>query len=242
VNSVTRLLVGVLLGAVLVGAVWFGGWVEPPEALARSVAAWSAVYPGPVGEAEVTRIECPPLERVRLYLVCTNGCQDVWRIVLVKGLQPTLLANLGRLPSEDVATSRRRINAAVGREALRLDAGGARAMIVCYMRLEGLTPGLVLPDGGLEAVEAARAEGEEAMRTYALGLADPEAAARIPVTPTAEGFESRLLYWDTFREGHPVFRLSFKLARDGQVRAMVAEPLARSPAPTPPAPSSPAPP
>jgi hypothetical protein len=225
VKAAVRILSGVLLGAVLVGAVWFGGWVEPPEALSRSVAAWAAVYPGPVGEAEVTRIDCPPLERVRLYLVCTGGCQDVWRIVLVKGLQPTLLANLGRIPSEDLATTRRRINAAVGREALRLDAGGAREMIACYLRIEGFTPGLVLPEGGLEAVEAARAQGEEAMRSYALGLADPEAAARIPITPTAEGFESKLLYWDTFREGHPVLQITLRLARDGQVRAMMAEPV-----------------
>lgn len=225
-KTANRILLGVLLGAVLVFAAWFGGWVEPPETLARRVAAWSAVYSGPVGEAEVEAIDCPPLARVRLYLVCTLGCQGVWRIVLVKGLRPTLLANLGRIPAEDAAATRRRINAAVGREALRLDADGAREMVACYLRLEGLTPGLVLPEGGLEAVEAARADGEEAMRSYALGLADERAAARIPIQPTAEGFESTLLYWDTFREGHPVVRLRFRLARDGQVRAMIAEPLA----------------
>jgi hypothetical protein len=218
-------MIGVLLGAVLVGSAWFGGWVEPPEALARRVAAWAGVYPGPVGEAEVERIDCPPLERVRLYVVCTRGCEDVWRIILVKGLQATLLANLGRIPAEDLATTRRRINAAVGREALRLDPEGARAMVGCYLRLEGLEPGLVLPEGGLEAVEAARAEGEEAMRAYAISLADEGAVARIPIASTAEGFESAMLYWDTFREGHPVLRLRVRLARDGQVREMSAEPL-----------------
>ena len=68
--------------------------------------------------------------------------------------------------------------------------------------------------------------GVDSMRAYALGLADPEAAARIPVTPTAEGFESKFLYWDTFREGHPVFRITFRLARDGQVRAMIPQAVA----------------
>jgi len=225
VKAAARLLLGVLLGAVLVGSVWFGGWVEPPEPLARRVAAWAAVYPGPVGEAEVEPIPCPPLERVRLYVVCTGGCEKVWRIVLVKGLQATLLANLGRIPAEDLATTRKRINAAVGREALRLDPEGARAMVGCYLRLEGFEPGLVLPEGGLAAVEAARASGEEAMRAYAVGLEDEGAVARIPVEQTAEGFESAMLYWDTFREGRPVLRLTVRLARDGQVRAMTAEPL-----------------
>jgi len=225
VKVVTRLLAGVLLGAVLVGSAWFGGWIEPPEPLARRVAAWAGVYPGPVGEAEVEPIPCSPLERVRLYVVCTRGCEDVWRVILVKGLQATLLANLGRIPAEDLATTRRRINAAVGREALRLDLEGARAMVGCYLRLDGLEPGLVLPEGGLAAVEAARAEGEEAMRAYAIGLADDGAVARIPIEATPEGFESVLLYWDTFRDGHPVLRIRMRLARDGQVREMRAEPL-----------------
>lgn len=222
---VARLLVGVLLGAVLVGSVWFGGLIEPPEPLARTVAAWAAIYPGPVGEAEIEPIPCPPLARVRLYVVCTHGCEEVWRLILVKGLQATMLANLGRIPAEDLATTRHRINAAVGREALRLDLEGAREMVGCYLRLDGLEPGLVLPDGGFEAVEAARAEGEEAMRAYAIGLADAGAVARIPIEATTEGFESVMLYWDTVRDGHPVLRLRMRLARDGQVRLMKAEPM-----------------
>jgi len=225
VKAVARLLLGVMLGAVLVGSAWFGGWIEPPEPLARRVAVWAAIYPGPVGEAEVEPIPCPPLERVRLYVVCTKGCEDVWRLILVKGLQATMLANLGRIPAEDLATTRRRMNAAVGREALRLDPEGARAMVGCYLRLEGLEPGLVLPEGGFEAVQAARAEGEEAMRAYAIGLADAGAVARIPIEPTAAGFESVMLYWDTFRDGHPVLRITMRLARDGQMREMSAEPL-----------------
>jgi hypothetical protein len=219
-KSVARLFLGLVLGAVLVFSAWFGGWVEPPEPLARRLAILAAVYPGSSAGAEAQRIDCAPLARLRLYVVCTGGCDDVWRIVLVKGLQTTVLANPGRVPPEDPGTRRRRINEAIAREALLFDGDGARAMAVCHMRLEGLEPKLVLPPGGIERVEAERAGGEEALRTYAWSLDEPNFERRIPIEATADGFEATMPYWDTFQPGHPVLFLRMRLAPDGRIRSL----------------------
>jgi hypothetical protein len=217
-----RLLAGMGFGFILVCAAWFGGWVLPPEGLSRWVAAFVSVYPGPSREAQVAPIECLPLKRLRLYTVCTRDCQEVWRVVMVKGLQVTTLANLGRIPPESVAVTRRRINAAVGREALRLDEEGAREMIACYLRLDGLPPELVLPEEGLREVVEARAAGEEAMRALAERLDDGHSSERIPIERTPEGFESEMTYWNTQRTGQPVLRIAVAIARDGQIRGVRA--------------------
>jgi hypothetical protein len=216
---------GVLLGAVLVGAAWFAGWMEPPEGLARTAAAWAAVYPGDIGGAEVERIPCPPLDgRVRLYVVCTRDCEEVWQVVLVKGLQTSRISNPGRLPAEEPGTGRRRMNAALAQEGLSLDAAGAREMAACHMRLEGMQPALVLPVGGFERVAQAREQGEEWMRDYALALDDPSAVDRIPIEETGGGFAASLLYWDTYAAGRPVLRLTMRLLRDGRLEEMIVEP------------------
>jgi len=94
-----RLAAGILLGAMLVGCFWFAGWLAPPEALQRWAAAWTTLYPLPTGGAQVDLIPCEPLRRVRFYVICTEGCDGVWRIVAVKGLQTTQLANLARMLS-----------------------------------------------------------------------------------------------------------------------------------------------
>lgn len=209
-------------GFILVGAAWFGGWVLPPEGLSRWVAKFVSVYPRSSREAQVAPIECLPLKRLRLYTVCTRDCQEVWRVVLVKGLQVTTLANLGRIPPETVAVTRRRINMAVGREALHLDEEGAREMIACYLRLDGLPPELVLSDGGERQVAEARATGEEAMRALAERLDDGHSSERIPIERTPQGFESEMTYWDIHRAGQPVLKIAVAIARDGQIRGVRA--------------------
>ena len=234
----TRLLQGMGLGLLLLGGLWYGGWVQPPEGLSRRMALFHAAFPGALGEAEVSRIDCPPLRRLRLYVVCTRDCEGIWRVVLVKGLRATTIANLGRMPPDPLSITRQRMNAAVGREAMRLDAGGAREMAACYLRLDGMRPELVLPEGRLEAVDEARREGEDAMRRLAESLDESGAASRIQIEPGALGFEADMLYWDTWHEGQPVLRIRMALARDGQLRGLRAWRLAaaRPPPPTGPAP------
>jgi hypothetical protein len=216
--KISRLLSGVVLGLALMGGVWYGGWVPPPEGLSRRMAVFHATFPGALRDAEVERIDCPPLRRLRLYVVCTRGCEGVWRLVLVKGLRATTLANLSGSPPEPSSITRQRMNAAVGREALRLTPTQAREMIACYLRLDGLYPELVLPEGGLEAVEEARRLGEAAMQSLEERLNDQAASGRIAIEEVAQGYEADMLYWDTRREGSPVLRLRLDLARDGQMR------------------------
>jgi hypothetical protein len=228
-----RLLAGLFLGACLVLGVWASGLVLPPESVARRVAAWSAVYPGPVGEAEIDRIECAPMERVRIYLVCTADCTGVRRLVAVRGLVATLLANLNRTPSEDLKVTRGRINAVIAAQRLRLDGDGAREMIGCYMRIEGLDPALLLSEGGLEDVNAARAGGEAAVRRLSDTLNDPHTLDRIQIDDAPGGFRAGFLYWDTSRSGDPVLRVTIEMTRAGELRAMRAiqvEPHATPPA------------
>ena len=217
-----RILAGVALGLLGIGFLWFGGLVAPPEALSRWVAAFTAVFPASVSEAVVERIPCSPLERLRLYVVCTGECTDLWKIVSVKGLRSRTIANLGRVPPEPEGDARRRFNAAVGREALQLDPQGARDMIGCYLLLDGLHPELVLPHGGRRAVEEARGS-EGAMRQLAESLDTPGAVSRIPVTKTREGYVARFLYWDTKLPGRPIREIHFRLARGGQLQSVRAE-------------------
>jgi hypothetical protein len=196
--------------------------MQPPEELSRRMAILHATFPGASGDAEASLIECPPLKRLRLYVVCTSDCEGAWRLVVVKGLRATTLANLRRSPPEPQSITRQRINAAVGREAMRIDAEGARELAACYLRLDGLRPELLLPEGGLAAVEEARREGEDAMRRLAESLEVREAARRIRIEEGRQGFEAEMLYWDTWREGRPVLRLRMGLARDGQLRGLRA--------------------
>jgi hypothetical protein len=220
--KIGRLIAGLFLGLCLVLAVWAARVVPPPESVARRVAAWSAVYPGPVGEAEVDPIACAPLPRVRIYLVCTDDCRGVRRLVAVRGLVATPLANLNRTPPEDLKVTRGRINAVITGERLRLDAEGAREMIGCYMRIEGLDPALVLSEGGLEDVTAARATGDAAMRRLEESFDDPRPLARVVIEERPGGYQAVFLYWDTSRAGEPVLRLTIDMSDAGELRAMRA--------------------
>ena len=220
-----RLVLGMAFGLLVVGALWYGGWILPPEGLSRRVALLHAVFPGSPSAAQVKAIECPPLGRLRLYAVCTRDCDEVWRIVLVKGLRAHTLASFGSASPVRSASTRHRLNAAVGREALRLDAEGARELLGCYLRIDGLHPELVLPDGGSEAVAEARRKGEEAMQRLADNFEQEGATRRIRVEETTQGFEAEMLYWDTWRAGRPVLMMRVKLARDGQVREVRTWPL-----------------
>jgi hypothetical protein len=227
-----RLIAGLFLGLCLVLTVWATGLVLPPESVARRIAAWSAVYPGPVGEAEIDPMACAPLPRVRIYLVCTGDCREVRRLVAVRGLVATLLANLNRTPAEDLKVTRGRINAVIAGEHLRLDVEGARAMIGCYMRIEGLDPALVLSDGGLEDVKTARAAGDEAMRRLEETFDEEHPLDRVRIEARPGGFQAVFLYWDAERAAAPVLRLTIDMSVAGELRAMRAiqvDPLAPRP-------------
>ena len=100
---------GAILALVAVLLLWGTGLAAPPEGLSRTIAALSALYPDSIRGAEIDRIPCPPLRRLRLYVVCTAGCAETWVIVGVRGLLPKNLANLGRIPSQPVEESRSRI-------------------------------------------------------------------------------------------------------------------------------------
>ncbi len=220
-------LARILLGAVLAGSalviLWAAGIADPPEAVSRRLAIFSAVYPGPLGKAVAERIPCAPLRRLRLYVVCTEGCEGVWRIVAVRGLAAENLQSLNRVPPEPPEEIRARISAAVGREGLRLDVGGARELIGCYMRLDGMHPELVLLEPDWQAVEAARGN-EEALAAVAEALDEPSALSRVEVRETADGFASHILYWDAASPGRPVLELTWRLARDGRVLFFEAGP------------------
>jgi hypothetical protein len=219
-----RVLGGACLGLLVIALLWAAGALRPPEGITRRLAAYSAVFPGPVARARVERIPCPPLERLRLYVVCTDDCEGVWRIVGVRGLGPRNLVDLGRVPPEPTETTRERINAEIAAEGLRLDLAGAREMIGCYLRLDGLHPELVLEPADREAVEGARGD-EEAMRRVAEGLDEPGAVGRIPVEEVADGFTASLLYWHTARDDRPVLEIEYRLRRDGRVESVRARPL-----------------
>jgi hypothetical protein len=227
---------GAILALVAVLLLWGTGLAAPPEGLSRTIAALSALYPDSIRGAEVDKIPCPPLRRLRLYVVCTAGCAETWVIVGVRGLLPENLANLGRIPSQPAEESRRRINAAVAAEGLHLDADAAREMIGCYLRLEGFLPELVLTPAALVALEAAQGD-EVKMEHLAEGLDSPDALSRIDPGEREDGFTARLLYWDTARPGRPVLELEFELETSGVLRSLQARPSVRG-GPDPAAPGS----
>ena len=148
--------------------------------------------------------------------------------MLVRGLSAAVLIDEGRLPPESESAARQRINTVIRAQGLRLDLESARGMIGCYLRLEGYAPEMVLPPGGVESVEAARAEGEEALRALAGRLVEPDALARIDVRDTGAGFEGALLYWDRSRDGWPILKFTITLAPNGEVRAVAAAAVAAS--------------
>jgi len=215
------LLAGALVAILAVIVLWSTGVAEPPESVTRTIAAFSALYPQSIRNADIDRIPCPPLRRLRLYVVCTAGCEDTWVIVGVRGLWPDNLANPGRIPPQPVEESRKRIASAVAAEAMSLDQQGARDMIGCYLRLEGLLPVLVLAPADLAALETARGNEDE-MKRLAEGLDTPDALSRIEPEETGDGFRAHLYYWDTSRPGRPVLELDFNLERNGVVSSLDA--------------------
>jgi hypothetical protein len=208
---------GLAMGAVLI--LWATSLVDPPESVSRSLAVFSAVYPGTIRGAEVERIPCGSLRHLRLYVVCTNGCEDTWVIVGVHGLWPENLANPGRIPPQAVEESRARISDAVARDRLSLDRGGAREMIACYLRIEGRLPGLVLTPLDLIALEDAR-DSEEKMQRLAESLDAEGAVSRIDPVDTEDGYRARLLYWDTSLPDRPVLEIALDLKRNGVLRSI----------------------
>ncbi|HET8947571.1 MAG TPA: hypothetical protein VFQ07_11370 [Candidatus Polarisedimenticolia bacterium] len=225
-----RLLTGILLGAMLLGCFWFAGWLTPPESLQRRVALWAALYPLPTTGADVELVPCEPLPRVRFYILCTENCEGVWRIVAVKGLEVMPLANPARIPPESVTATRRRINEVVRAERIRPDDDQARRLVVFYLRLEGLAPARLLDEADRLAVEETRPQGEEALHDLADRIAEGDPLARIPIDRTDTGMDVNLLYWDTGRAGWPVLELRFRLAANGEVREVKARRLSQSPA------------
>jgi hypothetical protein len=219
-----KIVVGVFLGASLILLLWFTGVLQPPERLQRRVVSFVTLYPQPSSEAEVGRIECPPLRRRQLYVICTNDCEEVWRIVGATGLRVENLKNLNRIPPEPGEESRRRLNDFLVREGLHLDERGAREMIGCHMRVEGLLPELMLSDADMR--ELARARGsEEEMRRLADRLGHPAALGRMTISPYEEGFESEFRYWDTARLGRPVFEVRCRVSFDGRLLSVWAREL-----------------
>ena len=224
---IVRIGSGALLGLLALLLLWAAGVVEPPEGLSRRLAVLSAVYPEKGDDAVAERIPCPPLRHLRLYVVCTEGCEGIWRIVGVRGLVTTNIQNLIQPPAESSLEARFRANAAIAREHLRLDARGAQEMVGCYLRLSGLSPELVLGEADAALVERSRGQGEEAMAAIAASFDDPDAAPRIRLRQMAEGYAATLLYWDRWRPGEPIERLEYLLARDGRLLSAAArdEPL-----------------
>jgi len=211
-----RVLFGALLGFLLLFILWFSAVLQPPEGLSRRAASWAATATTEAGEAVTERIPCPVLRRLRLYVVCTDDCESIWRIVGVWGLQPSILSDLARIPPEREGVARRRINLAVAREALALEREGAREMFGCYMRLDGLDPALILPSGGRAGATSVRGDGP-AMLDLARQLEGPDALARLEIKEGGGGFETSFAYWDTSIPGWPVVGITLRIADDGQL-------------------------
>ena len=214
---------GVAAGAVLallaVGALWATALIYVTQVF------YALNYPAPGRGAEVERIPCRALRHLRLYVVCTEHCEDVWVIVGVRGLWPENLANLGRIPPQPVEESRARISDAVARDGLSLDRDGAREMMACYLRIEGRLPGLVLTPLDLIALEQAR-DSEEKMRRLAESLDSSDAVSRIDPEESEDGFRARLFYWDTALPGRPVLQIALVMGRNGVLRSIdVSEPV-----------------
>lgn len=213
------MLVGALAGAALLVLAWGAGWVESPERISREIATFTAVFPHPLRTAVVDRIPCPPLRHLRIYVVCTSDCQDVWKIVAVRGLRADTLASLNRLPPEGLEDRRARIAEAVARERLRLDEETAREMIACYMSLEGLRPDLILTEPQFRRLQEAERD-LDAMRRLAESLEDPGAADRIEIGREGGGFGARFLYWHTALADRPVLEVTIRVEENGVLRAL----------------------
>lgn len=227
---------GVLLGGAGLLLLWGSGLIEPPEGARRRFVAFGAAFPRPPGTVTVDPIPCAPLPRLRFYVVCTDECRDVWKVVGVRGLRVTTLASYNRIPPPADGERRLAVNGLIAREGLELDEAGARGLIGCHLRLEGLLPDLVLTELHLGALQ--RTEGdEEAMRLLAEGLRDPAALERLEVTPDGEGWRARFLYWQTGLAGRPAYDAEIALGRDGTLREFRAADAPRWSAPRPPGPA-----
>jgi hypothetical protein len=218
---VSGVLGGALLGLLILLLAWSTGLADPPEAVTRAIATFTAVFPEPMGTAVVERLPCPPLRRLRLYVVCTRGCEGTWKVIGVRGLLATTLANHARRPPEPVDDRREAVSRAVARERLRLDERSARQMIGCYLLLEGLRPDLILTGDRLERLRRAGGD-EEARRRLAESLEDPDAVSRLAIHREDGGYASRFLYWHTAEPGRPVLELKLRLGEDGALRSLEA--------------------
>ena len=206
---------GFAIGALGLLVLWSTGTLSPPEGLRRRVVSFVALYPAPTAAAGIRRIPCAPMQEVAVYVVCTEDCEGIWRLMAARGLRVTSLANLNRIPGEPIADIRRRINRLVAQQGLRLDPGSARDMALCHMGLEGLLPELVLEEVDRLAVERARSGGEPALQRLAESLDGRDAAGRLSVSEVEAGFVVRALYWDTSSIGRPVVPITYQIRRDG---------------------------
>ena len=209
------MILGACLAGLVVLALWIAGILSPPEGLRRRVVAFVSVYPGSVSSAEVERVECGPLRERRFYVACTKGCEGEWRLTGVTGLRVETLRNQNRIPGEDAAEVRERINRFIAREGMNLDAVGARSMIACHMRLAGLYPELILSARDLDALDLARGD-EGAMRRLDESL-DRAVLETMSLREVGEAFEADFHYWDTGRAGKPVLDVTYRISRDGRL-------------------------
>lgn len=223
-KRVLRLMAGMAIGSAALMLLIATGLVEPPESLSRRLAIIAATYPGPGGTVSIERIPCAPMRHLRFYVVCTDDCEGVWRIVGVHGLVADTLANLNKLPPDPPETMRRVANDAIAADHLRLSPGGARELIGCYLRLAGLHPERVLGGGDRERLERAGTSAAD-LEAFAESLDDTQATARIQVRESADGFASRFEYWDADAPGQPVVEMTWTLRRDGTIELYRAREL-----------------
>ncbi len=212
---ILRVALGALIAAVIAFLVWFTGVLQPPEGLRRRVVAFVAIYPGPVSEALVDRVICPPLRGRHLYVVCTEDCEGQWRLLGVTGLRVETLRNFNRVPPEDESEVWSRLNRFIAREELEIDTASAPSMIGCHMRVAGLYPELIVTESDVREIEEAR-PSEEKMRRIAEGLRDPPPEA-MTIRREGRDLAAGFLYWDTSRAGRPILEVTYRLSRDGRL-------------------------
>jgi len=213
---ILRVLLGAGLALLLLAGLWYAGLVDPPEGLRRRIVGFATVYPGPTGRAVVAGIPCPVLRRSALYVVCTENCEGIWRIVAIRGLHVEALSDLHSVPPEPRSETRRRFNRLVMEEGLRLDAGGARELVGCLLRLDGMDPAYLLEDKDVETIDAAR-DNAPALQSLAETIKAQDGLERVEVSQAGDGFEARVLYWNLDRTWWPVQEIRFGLARDGRI-------------------------